>query len=455
MAPWHPDNQDEGIEQTAEPMSASETRLCRAIQDLLDDGTTYFNFDFDLKDHELHHLHQLNQIITLPPGDGIEVPVEGQYRSMIPELHLNLSFNKLRYLSPTLFQLQHLTTLTLRNNFIESVPPQIKDLTNLHTLDLCNNSIRELPCELLAICAMQGPGRLTRLELAHNPLYVFKDGLCRLIKAAWKTVTERTPRYEPASSQRYEPAYSQHKRVRGSRRLIQKFVDMDWSAFEGHHLYTPPPMKTHTINPDIFEDKLFLVCRTAPSYYDHTGRLLRNSHALPNHKDMDDSFDESWGDMVRSFVTNILPTAESVHETWFDRPSSSQVLSLGTISLIKAYKTEPDRVREELHDYFGGGIPGGIEASLDRAEENEVTIFKPLRSCHCCGKQYIVPRAEWVEGWWFQEQLVPIKVAVCSWGCVPDVIADKPEPLKYKDLRQPSEPTSEGSEQPPEPLPRD
>jgi hypothetical protein len=424
LAPWHPDNQDEGIEHTAESMSASEIRLCRAIQDLLDAGTTYFDFDFDLQDQELHHLHQLNQIITLPPGDGIEAPVEGQYRSMIPELHLNLSFNKLRYLSPTLFQLQHLTTLTLRNNSIVSIPPQIKELINLHTLDLCHNSIFELPCELLAICAMQRPGRLTRLELAHNPLYDFKDDLCEIIKLPWPTVGERLPLYDATSGQ--------HKCVQGSWKLMQNLTDMDWSVFEGHHLYTPPRMKAHTDNPDIFDDKVFLVCRTAASYYDHTGQLLKNSHALPNHREPDDSLDTSRRGTVRLSVTSTLPSAENAPEVWFDRPSSSKVLSLSTISLIKAYKTEPDRVREEIDDYIGGSIPGDIGASLDRAEDNEIWTFKPLRCCHCCGREYIIPRAEWFEGWWFQEQLVPIRVAVCSWGCVPDVIAKKPEPFKFK-----------------------
>ncbi|KAF2440933.1 hypothetical protein P171DRAFT_434662 [Karstenula rhodostoma CBS 690.94] len=418
LAPSHPDNQ-EGNDHTAGSMSASEARLFRAVQHCLDSNMTYFSFAFDLQDHELHHLHQLNQIITLPPGDDIEVPSEGQYRSMVPEIHLNLSWNKLRYLSPTVFQLQHLTTLTLRNNCIESVPPHIKDLTSLQTLDLCYNSIRELPCELLALCAMSGPGRLTRLELAGNPIYGFNDNkLSRLFLHQCST-TEIPPEFMYTAS-------GQHRRVQNRRELLQKATNMDWSAFEGHHMYTPPPVKGNTSNPNVFDDKLFLVCRTAASYYDQTGWLLRNSPVLPTQQKLAPSYAQP------SCVTHTPPSPGSAPEVWFDRPSSSKVLSLATLSLVRAYKTEPDRVREEIEYCVGGSVPPQVEALLAIAQENEISMFRPLRSCHCCGKDYIAPRAEWIEGWFFQQQIVPIRVAVCSWACVPDVIAKRPEPLLWK-----------------------
>ncbi|KAK7184781.1 uncharacterized protein CC84DRAFT_1168695 [Paraphaeosphaeria sporulosa] len=426
LAPWHSDNQDEGIEhstgpsseRTAEARSVVEEQLCEALQHHLDSNATYFSFSFGLQDNELHHLRQLNQIIHLPPGDDIEVPTEGQYRSMIPEIHLNLSFNKLRYLAPTLFQLQHLTTLTLRNNCIESVPPQIKELTSLQTLDLCHNSIRELPCELLALCAMSGPGRLTRLELAGNPIYEFDDNrLSSMLLLRQMVTVEMTENYMYNAS-------GQRRTVPDTRNYIRGHTDMDWSAFEDHHLYTPPPVHGSISNPNDFNDKLFLVCRTAASYYDRTGWLLKNSPILPTQQEPGSSYGQP------SCLTHNPPATGSAPEVWFDRPSSSKVPSLATLSLLKAYKTEPDCVREEIEYCNDGIIPPQVEGVIAKAQENEMLMYKPLRSCHCCGKDYIVPRAEWIEGWYFQHQVVPIRVAVCSWACVPDVIAKRPELLR-------------------------
>ncbi|KAL5383741.1 hypothetical protein PMIN06_008778 [Paraphaeosphaeria minitans] len=426
LAPWLPGNQDKGIEHTTESSSESTTgsmsiieeQLFDALQQHLDSNATYFSFAFGLQDHEMRHLRQLNQIIHLPPGDDVEVPAEGQYRSMIPEIHLNLSWNKFRHLSPTLFELQHLTTLTLRNNCIESVPPQIKQLTSLQTLDLCHNSIRELPCELLALCAMSGPGRLTRLELAGNPIYEFNDNrLSRMLLYPSFVSLDTT------EDNMYN-ASGQSQNVPDRRDYMRANTNMDWSAFEGCHLYTPPPVRGSNSKSKVFNDKLFLVCRTAASYYGQTGWLLKNSPVLPTQQKPSSSYAQP------SCLTHNPCGPCGVPEFWFDRPASSKVLSLATLSLIKAYKTEPDRVREEIAYCNDGFIPPQVEAVIAKAQENETSMYKPLRSCHCCGKDYIVPRAEWIEGWFFQHQVVPIKVAVCSWACVPDVIAKRPELLQ-------------------------
>lgn len=422
--PWPSDNQDEGIEHTSGSMSTAEARLCRAVQHYLDYSTKYLIFNFGLQDHELHHLRHLNQIIHLPPGDDIEVPAEGQYRSMIPEIHLDLSWNKLRYLSPTLFQLQHLTTLTLRHNHIASVPPQIKDLTSLQTLDLCHNSILELPCELLALCAMSGPGRLTRLELAGNPICEFSEKkLSEMLSDVGLQSMETTDGHMFTVSARHRTMH----RIRDS---IREITNMDWSVFEAHHLYTPSLMKENTSNPsvsddDVWDHELFLVCRTAASYYNQAGWHVGNSPVLPaQHQHQGYRYTRP------SYVTHTPPSPGSAPEVWFDRPSSTKVHSLATLSLVMAYRTEPDRVRAELEYCNGGIIPPQVEDVMAKAQENQVSMFKPLRSCHCCGRDYIVPRAEWIEEWFFQRQIIPFRVTVCSWACVPDAIAKKPEPLR-------------------------
>lgn len=54
----------------------------------------------------------------------------------------------IRNLSPSLFQMHHLTVLHLKNNNLQRVSPDISQLVNLRTLDMSNNKLRSLPAEL-------------------------------------------------------------------------------------------------------------------------------------------------------------------------------------------------------------------------------------------------------------------------------------------------------------------
>ncbi|KAJ4344751.1 uncharacterized protein N0V89_012495 [Didymosphaeria variabile] len=424
-APESLEHSDEGIEPTTKSTSAWEARISRVIQQGLDSNEMHYNLQsYYIQDDELHQLGMLNQIVTVPPGIDVDVPAEGQYRSMIPEIHVNLSLNELSRLSPTLFNLQYLTSLTLRHNAIEAIPPQIKELTNLKTLDLCYNLIHTLPCELLSLCTSQGQGSLMRLELAGNPLYEFNNtGQTAYLNVALAMARSKSPTEVLSTLAQREPKVSA---------MMLRCTELEWSEFEGHHLYTPPSVKVDDVS--LVQDTLFLIHRTTASYYDHTGRLLKGSPALPMREQPDQNCDTSPSASQSAILTHTSLGAVGIPDIWFDRPSSFRVPSLATLSLVKAYNTEPDRVREEVDYYVGGSIPGGVEATLAKAEENDASMFKPLRSCHCCGRDYIVPRAEWIEGWFFQQQILPIKVAVCSWACVPDIIAKRPEPWKWTDI---------------------
>ncbi|KAL1595879.1 hypothetical protein SLS60_009569 [Paraconiothyrium brasiliense] len=424
-APESSEHSDEGIEPTTKSMSVWEARIYRVIQGGVDAGEMHYNLQKHfIEDDELHHLGALNQIVTVPPGIDADVPAEGQYRSMIPEIHLNLSTNKLCRLAPTLFHLQYLTSLTLRHNAIEAIPPQIKELTNLQTLDLCYNSIHTLPCELLSLCASQGQGSLKRLELAGNPLYEFSTRLAIYLHVAMNIRKANAPAGLLTLFAR--------NRTQQVSAMMLRCAEHNGSEFEGHHLYSPPSVKADDAG--LTQETLFLISRTTASYYDHTGRVLRGSPVLPTQKHSVENNDVPPSASQSAILTHTSLGAAGVPDVWFDRPSSSKTPSLATLSLVKAYNTEPDRVREEIDYYVGGSIPGGVEATLAKAEENKASMFKPLRCCHCCGREYIVPRAEWIEGWFFQQQVLPIKVAVCSWACVPDIIAKRPEPLNWTDI---------------------
>lgn len=428
--PAHAEPEDEGIEYGRRTMTGHEVSFYNQIQEAVDANSTRFSFDqCGVEDNWLPHLGTLNQIVTVPPDASIEVPDEGQYRSMEPELHLNLAMNKLQRLEPTLFNLQYLTGLYLRNNSIEALPPQIAKLTNLQTLDVCYNSIRLLPCELLPLCAPNGS--LERLSLAGNPLCEVGDFNTSTYATISKhldgdlDVTEAFSVF--AKSDKASPFPSDLLA------RLYRYIKGEWSDFQGHHRFAPRILDNMDLGTSLINT--FLVSRTAAAYYDQSGRLMKHSPCLP----MQERASHQPDNGPRTQPSLMIHTSLGAHNVptkWFDPPARSKIPSLLAQSLATAYKFcegQPGAVREELIEWMGGSdrIPSTVEASLARAERNLVDVFNPARACHCCGKDYFVARAEWIEGWFFDQQVVPVKVAVCSWGCVPDIIAKRPEPLKW------------------------
>lgn len=86
------------------------------------------------------------------------------------QLQLYLKNISLHELPRQLFDLRHLTVLTLRNNFLREIPPAISQLTNLVELNLSSNELTYLPVELLElICAHDS--KMRRLNLHPNPFH--------------------------------------------------------------------------------------------------------------------------------------------------------------------------------------------------------------------------------------------------------------------------------------------
>ncbi|KAJ4301218.1 hypothetical protein N0V90_003309 [Kalmusia sp. IMI 367209] len=433
------ESREERIERVTQSMTNSEALLYRTIEKSVECNATEFNFSaLELQDNELHHLHLLNQVITVPVDASVDVPAETQYRSLIPELHINLGDNQLRYLAPALFNVQHLTSLTLRSNGIEELPPHIAKLTNLSTLDLCYNSIRTLPLELLGMCSPQG--NLVRLALAGNPIYLSGAGwsywIFRKAEAILASSASTLPKVTPAQSisafaheDRYHPANHLPRMLR--------YLEKDWSDFGGHHRFAPESFNTK-ITMDNIKDGLFLMARTQATYLDAAGRLMKGSSA-PTWDTLEETAvwidsmgrPHSYNNPQGLMVSTSLGT-DAVPDVWFNPPSMSKVPSLRNLSLTLALK---HLSAEQIRSAVDGMMPAEVDHNLEAAERNMSSVFGPLRMCHCCGKQYIVPRAEWVEAWVMGGECLPFKATVCSWGCVPDVIARRPEPLRWLDVQ--------------------
>ncbi|XP_051021850.1 leucine-rich repeat-containing protein 40 [Acomys russatus] len=68
---------------------------------------------------------------------------------------VNLSFNKLSFISQEFGLLQKLTFLDLRNNFLSSLPEEMSSLTKLQTINLCFNRFRVMPAVLYHIPTLE------------------------------------------------------------------------------------------------------------------------------------------------------------------------------------------------------------------------------------------------------------------------------------------------------------
>ncbi|RDA95284.1 hypothetical protein CP533_3454 [Ophiocordyceps camponoti-saundersi (nom. inval.)] len=92
-----------------------------------------------------------------------------------PQIDLFLGQNSLTRLPGALFQVNHLTTLSLRGNNLSEISPAIANLTNLKELNLAQNQLRSLPSELLRL--LRPGSKLQRFFWGPNPLY---DPDCQL-----------------------------------------------------------------------------------------------------------------------------------------------------------------------------------------------------------------------------------------------------------------------------------
>ncbi|PSN65546.1 hypothetical protein BS50DRAFT_497072 [Corynespora cassiicola Philippines] len=399
-------------------MSPAEFYLYETIQRDVELNKTSYDFsNTGLKDDELSHLSHLNEVIQAPPDPGVEAPAEGQYRSMVPQLYLNLANNTLRVLSPSLFTLQYLTSLNLRNNCIEELPPHIGQLQNLRELDLCCNYLRWLPMEILQL--LRPRGSLRGLHLMGNPLI--------------KAETMGQPRSIMPPDRNHErpaPTAGQDDllelRIRGLSENWPEYADMTtkqkaWETKRAEVLlstYVPPTH--HGISQAQFDTLTIqerdvmprLLGRSPVAYYDESGHLLRKCP-----------------DAERSEI--IIQSQKGLYglpPNWFNRPSRSRVSSLLKLSLNCALTCASlSEIREAITECQE--VPGRVESGLEIAARNISSVYGPLRKCDMCEKHYYAAAAAWFEIWCHTRaamEYFPVKFQVCSWGCVPDEAASMP-----------------------------
>lgn len=439
MLPQHksPFGFDGGCEDEPAPDSASEAIFNSRLRTGLEMNNEFHDFrGCVLEDCDIKQIGSLASIIKNLPDAGDELPAEGQYRSMVPELHVDLSQNHLHRLTPSLFNVQALTTLILRNNQIEVLPQQIGQLHNLRVLDVSLNSLKQLPFEIIHL--LEPHGSLERINTLGNPLLEpmpgvrFHAGHSRFDIPSLFHVDSFHPHLDTMQYQAneqtpalYDSLYSCPDRDQVVWRI--RYFESWTNAFGGdsrdeaeEHLEEPGYYEHH---PSLNLDQITVltpryIARTMASFFDQAGNLAKGSPTLPT------SNNEEYPVVIE---TN--RGTYGIPSSLFLPPSSSKVASLLTTSLHNAFeKRHHDNYTiEDLRNLLPSPIPYEAGAIFQRALDNDVGDYGEFRQCHVCSKKYVVSRAEWVEFWSVGYGVfLPVQVNVCSWGCVPEQMRTRP-----------------------------
>jgi hypothetical protein len=405
-------------------MGDAENLFCTKLYEGLDKNSQTYDFSgCDFNDSDIGRIGELTSVIKSVPDPGTQLPAEGQYRSMVPELYVNLSDNKLRLLTPSLFNVQNLTTLNLVNNDIEELPAQIGQLRNLRELNISRNNIKWLPFELLGLFQEHEQGRLEILGHSGVPWlqpnvdqvqsyghYIHAcnlEGLYRRLesdpareRSVWSMRLSELLVLFPDDLSKESPKGASFGKSSG----ISDVYQMNRRSRDNHQSSEGPPR---------------YVSRTTVTYFDQEGTLIKGSPKQPS--STDDDF---------TVITETIRGAHGVPTSWFTPPHTKPTKSLLTLALESAlaHKDQDGLTVSDLRDYIADPVPTVADALLKQAELNNSGGHGEFRSCHTCKKDYVMARAEWIE-WWRVKALVvlPFKRKVCSWACVPETMLHRPE----------------------------
>ena len=423
------------------PLNEAETAFNHLLRIGLERNLEVYEFRaLDLRDNDISKIGDLTSIIKSPPDPGTVLPAEGQYRSMIPELYVNLSQNSLCRLTPSIFNIQTLTSLILRNNHIRELPPQIGQLQNLKTLDVSLNQLTFLPFEMLHL--FRPCGSLVRLITMGNPLLepmsaarFNKDNPGAIKIPAPVMPVTLIPTIElPRNEARRQLPYlydslhtcSDQEQIVWRIRLYESWTNAVDTTAHGEVRGDLMDERVYEHHPTLAWKALLssqtpkYIARSLVCFFDQAGRIIKGSSLIPQ------SDDEEYSLIVE---TN-RGTYGAPSSLGFIPTSSSRVASLLTTSLHNAFekRNNGEYSIEDVRDMLPTPVPRNANAIIDQAIENDRGGYGEFRQCHVCEKKTVVPRAGWVEFWSVGYGIFfPFKVAVCSWACVPIDMMKKPE----------------------------
>ncbi|KAI0400943.1 hypothetical protein F4802DRAFT_609792 [Xylaria palmicola] len=398
-------------------VARNELVIRSAIDAALDNGDPYVDLSSlgvtTIPDDPIARLAEL----TLIPSVDRDVPFE----QTNPKLGLFLSNNRLARAPGALFNLEHLTYLSLRNNQISELPPCIGKLRNLRELNLAINNLRYLPGELLNL--LKFPSVLSSIRTHPNPFY---------------RPDSRPP---PCPELRTIASNGEH----GDVPIPPSHIPLS----DGEHvLYISPDSRlTEEIHQQMLSAvapcrwRVVLLARSPVQYSDSRGSVL-SRFQLPC-EDLDNAAHpgEPEGQQNITLETedvSVLSTPHIPGRVSDTLPTSSHVLSLYELALKSASRAAQTW---DLASYLPPQAPQSILRSIGRLKVQSASNGN-LGSlpCSTCERQIITPLAQWIEWWDISKQIgisgdgkpildplsmdanenvVPFLKRGCSWNCIP------------------------------------
>lgn len=149
------------------PRISEKERALRAnIDACLESGDETIDFwGMDLDELSEHTMVPLAQFTRIP-----QITKDVEFVQEDPKLKLYLSQNQLSRLPGSLFNITHLTILSLRGNQLTEIPQAIYKLKNLQEVNLSQNRLQHLPVELLDL--LNGDSNLRTLVIWPNPCFL-------------------------------------------------------------------------------------------------------------------------------------------------------------------------------------------------------------------------------------------------------------------------------------------
>jgi hypothetical protein len=377
-------------------------------------------------------ISRLAELVLIPSVDK-DVPFE----QTNPELGLYLSNNRLARAPSALFNLEHLTYLSLRNNQILELPPSIGKLRNLRELNISLNRLRYLPGELLSL--LKFPSALSSLHIHPNPFHR-PEGCLPL-----------PPRPMPEGgvySESHGDVFipSRHLPMFPSDNVTMFVTQDDRSAEEicrQFHLLAGKDDGQYAETAGAWH--VALLTRSQVQYSDSCGSVL-SKFRLPCEQS-EDVQSRGFGEGQQVTLQTEDPSVFSVPcltGRLPDDPSQpSHVLTLFELALKSASRAAQTW---DLASCLPPQAPSSVLRSIDRIMAQ--TAFNGNSGtlpCSICGRQVTTPTAQWIEWWdiskwehrprpggsqgheWAPEPLsinpneyaIPFLKRGCSWNCTP------------------------------------
>ncbi|KAI0968866.1 hypothetical protein F4678DRAFT_188574 [Xylaria arbuscula] len=345
--------------------------------------------------------------LVLIPSVNKDVPFE----QANPQLGLYLSKNRLTRAPGALFNLEHLTYLSLRNNKISQLPPSIGNLRNLRELNLSLNRLRYLPGELLDL--LQYPSALSSFHIHPNPFH-------------------RPENFSPSSIQ------DERKYVDTPLTPIPIFKSEDSTLLL--FLDNPPEENTITASKVSNAWQITIGARSPVQYSNSRGSVLSKFH-LPC-EELGDHAQSGRAEEKRHVTLQTeslsLPSTPQLQGRASDVASKrSHVLSLFELASKSASRAAQIW---DLNSYFTTQAPSSVLQTIERiATQSTLNGNSGTLPCSICGRQITTPTAQWIE-WWdiakaehktgeilaleplstnAEENAIPFLKRGCSWNCVP------------------------------------